>query len=44
MQLLLKNVEEQYWELDLAYRIYENELSARDEAKELLKGQKKDLK
>lgn len=36
MQLLLKNVEDQYWELYLAYRIYDNELAARDDANSLL--------
>ena len=36
MQLLLKNVEEQYWDLYLAYRIYDNEMAARNDAKSLL--------
>lgn len=37
MQLLLKNVEDHYWELALAYRVYESQRVARDSAFEVWK-------
>jgi outer membrane protein TolC len=37
MQLLLKNVEDLYWELAVAYRIYDSQRVARDNAHEIWK-------